>query len=35
VMGVTPQFIELARSKGFKNLDLDKLIQLKNAGVLE
>jgi hypothetical protein len=35
VQGITPQFIELARSHGFKNLDLEKLIQLKHAGVLE
>jgi hypothetical protein len=35
VQGITPQFIELAKSHGFKNLDLDKLIQLKHAGVLE
>jgi len=34
-MGITPQFIDLARSHGFKNLDLDKLIQLKQANVLE
>jgi hypothetical protein len=34
-MGITPQFIEQARSHGFKNLDLDKLIALKHAGVLE
>jgi len=35
VQGITPQFIELAKSHGFKNLDLRKLIQLKQAGVLE
>jgi beta-lactamase regulating signal transducer with metallopeptidase domain len=35
VMGVTPEFIEKARSHGLKNLDLEKLIQLKHAGVLE
>jgi len=35
VMNITPQFIELARSHGFKNLDLDKLIELKHADVLE
>jgi hypothetical protein len=35
VMGITPQFIELARSHGFKDLDLAKLIQLKQANVLE
>jgi bla regulator protein blaR1 len=35
VQDITPEFIERARSHGFKNLDLDKLIQLKHAGVLE
>jgi hypothetical protein len=35
VQGITPEFIALARSHRFKNLDLDKLIQLKNANVLE
>jgi hypothetical protein len=34
-MGITPQFIELARSHGFKDLTLEKLIQLKHANVLE
>jgi hypothetical protein len=33
-MGITPEFIEKARSHGFKDLDLDKLIELKNANVL-
>jgi len=35
VMGVTPEFIQKAQSHGFKNLDLHKIIQLKEAGVLE
>ena len=35
VQDITPEFIERARSHGFKNLDLDKLMQLKHAGVLE
>jgi beta-lactamase regulating signal transducer with metallopeptidase domain len=33
VMGVTPEFIAKAASHGFKNLDFNKLIQLKNADV--
>lgn len=35
VQGITPEFIEKARSHGFKDLDLNKLIQLKHSGVLE
>ena len=35
VMGVTPKFIADAKSHGFKNLTLEKLIGLKNAGVLD
>ncbi len=35
VQGVTPDFIELARKHGFQNLTIDKLIQLKNLGILE
>jgi hypothetical protein len=35
VQGVTPQFIESARSHGFKDLTLEKLIELKVSGVLE
>jgi len=35
IQDITPEFIERARSHGFKNLDLDKLMQLKHAGVLE
>jgi hypothetical protein len=33
-MGITPEFIQKARSHGFKDLDLDKLMELKNSGVL-
>jgi hypothetical protein len=32
-MGITPEFIQQASSHGFKNLDFNKLIQLKNADV--
>jgi hypothetical protein len=35
VAGITPEFIREAQSHGFKNLDLEKLIELKQAGVLE
>ena len=35
VQGVTPEFVELARKHGFQNLTLDKLIQLKQLGILE
>jgi beta-lactamase regulating signal transducer with metallopeptidase domain len=35
VQGLTPQFIEKARGHGFKDLTLQKLIELKHAGVLE
>lgn len=35
VQGVTPQFIEKARGHGFKDLTLEKLIELKHARVLE
>ena len=35
VMGLTPEFIQKAQGHGFKNLDLRKIIQLKQAGVLE
>ena len=34
VMDVTPQFIEKARAHGFKDLNIEKLVQLKNADVL-
>lgn len=33
VSGITPEFIEKARSQGFKDLDLRKLIALRNADV--
>ncbi|MGH9863941.1 MAG: M56 family metallopeptidase [Candidatus Acidiferrales bacterium] len=33
VRGITPEFVEKARSQGFKDLDLRKLIALRNAGV--
>jgi beta-lactamase regulating signal transducer with metallopeptidase domain len=33
IMGITPEFIQKARSHGFKDLSLDKLIQLKNAEI--
>jgi beta-lactamase regulating signal transducer with metallopeptidase domain len=35
VSGVTPEFIREVQSHGFKNLDIEKLIELKHAGVLE
>jgi beta-lactamase regulating signal transducer with metallopeptidase domain len=35
VQGMTPEFIAEAKSHGFKDLNLDKLISLKRAGVLE
>jgi beta-lactamase regulating signal transducer with metallopeptidase domain len=35
VQGVTPEFIEMARKHGFQNLTIDKLIQLKNLGILD
>jgi beta-lactamase regulating signal transducer with metallopeptidase domain len=35
VQGITPEFIEKARKHGFQNLTLEKLIELKNMGVLE
>ncbi len=34
VMDITPEFIEQARKHGFKNLDIQKLIQLRHADVL-
>jgi hypothetical protein len=34
-MGITPEFIERARKHGFQNLNMDKLLALKNAGVLD
>jgi bla regulator protein blaR1 len=35
IQAITPEFIAKARSHGFKDLTLDKLIQLKNSGVLD
>jgi len=35
VQGITPEFIAKARSHGFKDLTLEKLIALKNTGVLD
>ncbi len=35
VMGVTPEFIGRARAHGFKDLTMEQLIGLKNAGVLD
>jgi beta-lactamase regulating signal transducer with metallopeptidase domain/predicted HAD superfamily phosphohydrolase YqeG len=35
VQGVTPEFIERAKKHGFQNLTIDKLIALKNSGVLD
>jgi uncharacterized protein YnzC (UPF0291/DUF896 family) len=34
VQEITPEFIESVRKHGFHDLGLDKLIQLKNAGIL-
>ena len=33
IMGITPEFIQKAKSHGFKDLTIDKLIQLKNADI--
>ncbi|HWZ84530.1 MAG TPA: M56 family metallopeptidase [Terriglobales bacterium] len=35
VQGITPEFIENARAHGFNNLTLDKLIQLRQLGILD
>ncbi|HTQ95459.1 MAG TPA: M56 family metallopeptidase [Candidatus Acidoferrum sp.] len=35
VQGITPEFIAKVKSHGFKDLTLDKLIALKNTGVLD
>lgn len=35
IQGVTPAFIERARQHGFQNLSLQKLIHLKQMGILE
>ncbi len=34
-MGVTPEFIEKVRSHGFKDLSMEQVIRLKQAGVLD
>jgi len=33
VMDITPEFIKQVRTHGFKDLNMDKIIQLKNADV--
>jgi beta-lactamase regulating signal transducer with metallopeptidase domain len=33
IQGITPEFIAEAQKHGFKNLDLRKLVSLKNAGI--
>ena len=35
IQGITPEFIERARKHGFQNLSLEKLIHLKQAGILQ
>jgi len=35
IQGITPEFIERARKHGFQNLSLEKLIHLKQAGILD
>jgi hypothetical protein len=35
VQDITPEFIEKVRQHGFKDLDLDKLIELKRLNILE
>ena len=35
IQGITPEFIEQARKHGFQNLSLEKLIHLKQMGILE
>jgi hypothetical protein len=34
IMEITPDFIRKVNAHGFKNLTIDKLIQLKNAEIL-
>ena len=34
IHGVTPEFIDEARARGFEDLSVDQIIQLKNADVL-
>jgi hypothetical protein len=33
-MDITPEFIAQVQAHGFKNLNFDKLVQLKNADIL-
>jgi hypothetical protein len=33
IMGITPEFIQKAKSHGFKDLSIEKLIQLRNADI--
>jgi hypothetical protein len=35
VQDVTPEFIERAKAHGFKDLTLQKLIQLRELGILD
>jgi beta-lactamase regulating signal transducer with metallopeptidase domain len=35
IQGITPDFIERARKHGFQNLSLEKLIRMKQMGILE
>lgn len=35
VQGITPEFIAQVQKHGFKDIDLDKLIEIKNLGILE
>jgi hypothetical protein len=35
VQGITPEFIERARKRGFKDLTIEKLIELKRLDLLE
>ncbi len=35
VQGITPEFVERARKHGFQNLSMDKLMALKNSGLLD
>jgi hypothetical protein len=35
VQDVTPEFIARARQHGFKDLSLDKLIRLRQSGILD
>jgi len=35
IHGVTPEFIREARSRGFKDLNLEQIIKLKQFGILD